>query len=1063
MNIKLSISGQKISILERPTTISYTSELEAEFSFSNEWAGRQKTAIFKRTGIHAIPVLIENDKCIVPKEVLRNCSKFEVGVIAGNIHTTNIVEVYIDRTCYNEDAEIPDPTPSIYDQIIEKLESIIKGGEGGEGGIGPQGPAGPEGPEGPQGPQGPAGPQGPEGPQGDDGKSAYQIAVDNGYVGTETAWIASLKGDKGDTGAQGPKGDKGADGTMTFADLTEEQKESLRGPHGIQGPKGDNGSAGKSAYQIAVDNGYVGTESEWVASLKGDKGDTGAQGPQGIQGEKGPKGDKGDTGDQGPQGEQGPQGIQGEQGPAGADGKEIELQTVSGKVQWRYTGDSAWKDLFTIPTTSDGEASATYVMPKLYLDNTDITLLKSKKSGTVQSKFKYVDNNTVYTGYCTAKVQGSSSASYTKKNYTLSLYEDEDLTTKKKIDFGWGKQSKYCIKANWVDSTHSRNILSANLAAQATATRPESPFKTELMKAPNNGCVDGFPIEVYIRGAFHGLYTLNIPKDTWMFGMDKSNPNHLVLCAEQNNNRVLPLNETQHANILQCEFRFPYDGKDGSSWSIEVGTLTPELKDSFNAGISLLSTNHAAPDFKQKFEAKYDLYSMIDYFLMQDYINNMDGMAKNMIMATYNGVQWGAVCYDMDSTFGMEFRGSIAYPANTDCMHEFQDNNSLMAATLYEVYWEEMKARYAELRNSGIFSVENLKTLFDRVYSKFTSKQLHEERNKWDHYESRLSYTKESIHDDSNTEGRFETFSAIRQSYLDEKYGYTSKCKTITLVSDSRGVVGGDVTLWNNNNTGALTVVPRIYPNNADITKMTVVSADETIVKPVGLYSLIPMKPGTTTVTYTLDDVSVTLTVQLGNSTPDRNSIHFVKSLTNAAGQNIILNVAPNDSDTIIYKGQLTEAPGGYVYMVGTNDLFKMQAPNNQYKDRMNFILRGKHHVVSLYQFNGKPLEVITNLKRLELVVNGFNFSDYPTFGKYNFVARESTASIALWAGYNGKNFENRVAKAKFEYLIITNGNDWTSGVYLPALDPDGVPCVYDVVSQQYYKTTHKTALLYEE
>ena len=784
------------------------------------------------------------------------------------------------------------------------------------------------------------------------------------------------------------------------------------------------------------------------------------KGRDGAPGEQGPKGDKGDPGLQGSKGDKG---DPGEQGQPGVDGKDVEMQTTNGKVQWRHTGDSAWKDLFTIPTTSDGEASATYVMPKLYLDNPDITLLKDKKSGTVQSKFKYVDNNTTYTGYCTAKVQGNTSANFTKKNYTLSLYEDEDLTTKKKIDFGWGNQSKYCIKANWVDSTHSRNILSANLAAQATATRPESPFKTELLKAPNNGCVDGFPIEVYIRGAFHGLYTLNIPKDTWMFGMDKSNPNHFVLCAEQNNDRKLPLNENQHGNILQCEFRFPYDGSDGKSWSIEVGTLTPELKNSFNDGISLLATDHAAPDFKQRFEAKYDLYSMIDYFLMQDYINNMDGMAKNMIMATYDGVQWGAICYDMDSTFGMEFRGSVSFPANADCMHEFQDNNSLMAATLYEVYWEEMKARYAELRNSGIFSVENLKTLFDRVYSKFTSKQLHEERNKWDHYESRLSYTKESIHDDSNTEGRFETFSAIRQSYLDEKYGYTPKCKSITLVSDSRGVVGGDVTLWNNSNTGALTVVPRIYPNNADITKMTVVSADETIVKPVGLYSLIPMKPGTTTVTYTLDDVSVTLTVQLGNSTPDRTSIHFVKSLTNAAGQNVILNVAPNDSDTIIYKAQLTEAPGGYGYMVGTNDLFKMQAPNNQYKDRMNFILRGKHHVVSLYQFNDKPLEVMTSLKRLELVVNGFNFSDYPTFGKYNFVGREPTSSIALWAGYNGKNFENRVAKAKFEYLIITNGNDWTSGVYLPALDPDGVPCVYDVVSNQYYKTTHNTALLYEE
>ena len=188
MNIKFSINGQKISILERPTTISYTNELEAEFSFSNEWAGRQKTAIFKRTGIHAIPVLIENDKCIVPKEVLRNCPKFELGVIAGNIHTTNIVEVYIDRTCYNEDAEIPDPTPSIYDQIIEKLESIIKGGEGGEGGIGPQGPAGPQGPEGPQGPRGETGPQGEKGLTGPQGPQGIQ----------------GLQGPRGNTGPQGP-------------------------------------------------------------------------------------------------------------------------------------------------------------------------------------------------------------------------------------------------------------------------------------------------------------------------------------------------------------------------------------------------------------------------------------------------------------------------------------------------------------------------------------------------------------------------------------------------------------------------------------------------------------------------------------------------------------------------------------------------------------------------------------------------------------------------------------------------------------------------------------------
>ena len=84
-------------------------------------------------------------------------------------------------------------------------------------------------------------------------------------------------------GPAGPQGEKGADGTMTFEDLTPEQKATLKGDKGDTGPQGP----------------------------KGDKGDTGAAGPQG---EPGPKGDKGDPGETGAQG---PQGIQGEPGTNG--------------------------------------------------------------------------------------------------------------------------------------------------------------------------------------------------------------------------------------------------------------------------------------------------------------------------------------------------------------------------------------------------------------------------------------------------------------------------------------------------------------------------------------------------------------------------------------------------------------------------------------------------------------------------------------------------------------------------------------------------------------------------
>ena len=65
------------------------------------------------------------------------------------------------------------------------------------------------------------------------------------------------------------------------------------------GANGEKGTDGKSAYQIAVEQGYQGSESDWLSSLKGDKGDPGDRGLQGIPGEKGEKGDTGADGKDG--------------------------------------------------------------------------------------------------------------------------------------------------------------------------------------------------------------------------------------------------------------------------------------------------------------------------------------------------------------------------------------------------------------------------------------------------------------------------------------------------------------------------------------------------------------------------------------------------------------------------------------------------------------------------------------------------------------------------------------------------------------------------------------------
>ena len=94
--------------------------------------------------------------------------------------------------------------------------------------------------------------------------------------------LEALKGPQGEQGIQGPSGQDGAQGIQ--GPQGEQGIQGPAGKDGAQGPKGETGAAGadgKSAYQIAVDGGFEGTEEEWLTSLKGAQGE---QGPAGQDG-----------------------------------------------------------------------------------------------------------------------------------------------------------------------------------------------------------------------------------------------------------------------------------------------------------------------------------------------------------------------------------------------------------------------------------------------------------------------------------------------------------------------------------------------------------------------------------------------------------------------------------------------------------------------------------------------------------------------------------------------------------------------------------------------------------
>jgi len=122
------------------------------------------------------------------------------------------------------------------------------------------------------GPQGPAGADGAQGPAGADGLSAYEIAVNNGFVGTESEWLASLEGPQGIQGEQGPAGADGTDGNTVLNGIVDPTTEGVDGDFYINtttntifGPK---------------------TAGAWGAgtSLVGPQGPAGADGESGAGG-----------------------------------------------------------------------------------------------------------------------------------------------------------------------------------------------------------------------------------------------------------------------------------------------------------------------------------------------------------------------------------------------------------------------------------------------------------------------------------------------------------------------------------------------------------------------------------------------------------------------------------------------------------------------------------------------------------------------------------------------------------------------------------------------------------
>ena len=320
-----------------------------------------------------------------------------------------------------------------------------------------------------------------------------------------------------------------------------------------------------------------------------------------------------------------------------------------------------------------------------------LKLTGSMKGISKENKVKLAYAYGELSGNCTLKWQGASSLAYDKKNFTITFDEKRTIVEK------WGAQKKYCLKANYIDFSHCRNIVAAKLWGQAVRTRPKRNEK--LYDLPNGGAIDGFPIMVAINDEYQGIYTLNIPKDKWMCGMTDG-AKECILTAET------------HAKGTQFAEEAKVDKTDFEMEYVPDESNTQWVKDSVNTLIRAVMnfSGTTAADVESALSPYLDLDSAVDYFIITSMFALTDNLDKNYILMTFDGVKWAFSEYDLDTAFGNCWNGKVYYnPDTVTTLKGFAGSHKLMGI-LYNCYRAKIKSRYASLRKN-VLSEGNVQTV----------------------------------------------------------------------------------------------------------------------------------------------------------------------------------------------------------------------------------------------------------------------------------------------------------------------------------------------------------------
>ena len=338
--------------------------------------------------------------------------------------------------------------------------------------------------------------------------------------------------------------------------------------------------------------------------------------------------------------------------------------------------------------------------------------------------------------------QGSSSMNYIDPKTGAKGNIAIDINDGSEIKFGdFPTQDSFHLKKYYIDAFRGQCIVGYWLMEQIYKSRPagqQYPYEYsysndsvtdgfgDIKKDFFNGAKchpDGFPIIItWVNSetneeTWMGIYTWNLKKSKEVYNCNKKKAENIILDGDINDSSLWngtidwsAFEIRNPKNLIDIDGN-KYDGDNPKELS-ETDSLSKKVKDyivRFSNALQDIKSNKT----KETFEKYFVPNIMIDHFLANQILYNVDGIRRNTIWVSYIGLKINPTLYDLDSLFGNHPSGLLIIKGSQSSGILGIDNE-LPTKYLYELYSQEIKDRYSELRKVGIFTADNIQGLLEK-------------------------------------------------------------------------------------------------------------------------------------------------------------------------------------------------------------------------------------------------------------------------------------------------------------------------------------------------------------